>query len=298
MAIPGKPLAGIYAALTTPRGADDRLDTAALGRMIEFLIGRGVDGFVVNGATGEYCLHSPAELGRMLETTARYTAGKARFLCGVGAADFHSVVESARLATDTGASAVLLPMPHFFPYDQEDLRAFAQEAAGRLSIDILLYNLPQFTTGLAADTVCELIRACPSIRGIKDSSGSLDVLRVLTASLPNAVRLVGNDGVLPQALREGLCDGVVSGVAGAVPELILPLFESDGAQNAQAVERLREFIARIDELPVPWGLKWIAECRGLAGARFNLPLSKQRVEQGARLQEWFRNWYAGPPTVR
>jgi dihydrodipicolinate synthase/N-acetylneuraminate lyase len=57
----------------------------------------------------------------------------------------------------------------------------------------------------------ELIGACPSIRGVKDSSGSLDLLRVLTRSLPDAVCLVGNDSALPQALREGICDGVISG---------------------------------------------------------------------------------------
>jgi 4-hydroxy-tetrahydrodipicolinate synthase len=287
---PANRLGDVYAAPITPRDADGRLDAAVLAHMLEFLMERGVRAFAINGATGEYCLNSQAELGRLLETVARTLAGKARFLCGIGAAGFHGAVENGRLAMAAGADAVLLPMPHFFPYEQDDLRAFCLEVAARLSTDILLYNLPQFTSGLANDTVFELIRTCPSIRGIKDSSGSLDLLRELTISLPEAVRLVGSDDALPQALREGICDGVVSGVAGAVPELILPLFEAGGASNAPAIERLREFIRELDRFPVPWGLKWIAESRGMAPAHFSLPLSGKRALEGARLQQWFRAW--------
>jgi len=137
--------------------------------------------------------------------------------------------------------------------------------------------------------VCDLVRECPRIKGIKDSSGSLDVLRTLTRDLPDAVRLVGNDGALPEALQEGVCDGVVSGVAGVWPELILPLFAEGGARNAEAIRTLRAFIEKLDTVPVPWGLKWIAESRGLATARFSLPLSESRVSQGNQLREWFRS---------
>jgi 4-hydroxy-tetrahydrodipicolinate synthase len=287
---PAKRLAGVYAAPTTPRDDAGRVHAGALAHMLEFLMEGGVRGFAVNGATGEFCLNSPQELGRMLETVVRTVEGKGRFLCGIGAADLRGAVENGRVAIAAGAEAVLLPMPYFFPYGQEDLRAFCLEAAAQLPVDILLYNLPQFTSGLAIETVCGLISACPSIRGIKDSSGSLDLLRVLTTSMPGAVRLVGNDGALPQALQEDICDGVVSGVAGAVPELILPLFENGGASNRRAIERLDEFIQALDALPVPWGLKWIAESRGMAPASFPLPLSESRALEGRRLQEWFRQW--------
>jgi len=284
----GKSLAGVYAAPITPRDADHHVDAAAFAHMLELLMERGVRGFAVNGATGEYHLNSQRDLEGILDVVARTVEGKARFLCGIGAADFQSVIENGKMAAEAGADAVLLPMPHFFSYDQDDLRTFCREAAARLGIDILLYNLPQFTCGLAVDTICDLIDGCHTIRGIKDSSGSLDALRALTARLPGAVRLVGSDNALPQALREGLCDGVVSGVAGAVPELILPLF--DGAETGDAAQRLEEFIARLDPLPVPWGLKWIAEARGMAPARFSLPVSEARACEGRRLQDWFRTW--------
>jgi 4-hydroxy-tetrahydrodipicolinate synthase len=282
-------LRGVYAAVINPRDEENRLDGSALARILRFLADSGIRGFALNGATGEYCRNSPADLASMLETARNSLPADAAILCGIGAADLRGVLERGRVAMAAGARAVLLPMPHFFPYEQHDLRAFCLEVAERLSIDILLYNLPQFTTGLTVATVCDLVRECPPIKGIKDSSGFLDVLRALACDLPHAVRLVGNDGVLPEALQENVCDGVVSGVAGVWPELILPLFAKDGACNADAVQALRAFIEKLDTVPAPWGLKWIAESRGLAAARFNLPLSELRISQGNQLREWFGN---------
>ena len=44
----------------------------------------------------------------------------------------------------------------------------------RCRLPLLLYNLPQFTTGFQPETVVRLIAECPNIVGIKDSSGALD----------------------------------------------------------------------------------------------------------------------------
>jgi 4-hydroxy-tetrahydrodipicolinate synthase len=286
-------LGGVYAAVTTPRDEEYHLDRGALDRILQFLTEAGIRGFALNGATAEYCLNSAADLAHMLETAAKSLPADCSILCGIGAADLRGVLENGRVAVVAGARAVLLPMPYFFPYEQHDLRAFCLEVAERLPTDILLYNLPQFTSGLDVATVCDLIRECPRIKGIKDSSGFLGILRALTLDLPDAVRLVGNDGMLAEALQEDVCDGVVSGVAGVWPELILPLFAEGGPRNENAMEALRAFIEKLGTVPVPWGLKCIAESRGLATARFNLPLSAERISQTQRLQEWFRNVRAG-----
>ena len=166
-----------------------------------------------------------------------------------------------------GARALLLPMPHFFPYSQDDLYAFCAAAAGRLDAPMLLYNLPRFTTPLELETVRCLIDAVPNIIGIKDSSGSLAILGGLNSG---ACRIVGDDSVLVAALDAGLCDGVVSGVAGVLPELTTFLFDRrDSPAYPRAVELLTELIRHLSAFPVPWGLKLIAECRGItAGVVF------------------------------
>ncbi|GGG62791.1 hypothetical protein GCM10011585_00270 [Edaphobacter dinghuensis] len=162
----------------------------------------------------------------------------------------------------------------------------------RLPLPQLLYNLPQFTTGFEPATTLDLIRRCSNVIGMKDSSGSLKTLRLLARESIDTSRIIGNDGVLAQGLIEGICDGVVSGVACVLPEIIQPLFAHPPASPAflSAADSLREVISHIDVLPAPWGLKVIAEERGIAQAVYPLPLSRERELQIQSIREWLRQW--------
>jgi len=221
----------------------------------------------------------------------RKTAENQELLCGIGAPSLAGCIELGRAAILGGADALLLPMPHFFPYSQDDLRAFCTAVARELDAPVLLYNLPRFTTPLEMETVRELIATVPNIIGIKDSSGSLEILRSLPAE---ACRLVGDDSMLVDALNEHVCDGVVSGVAGVLPELISFLYYGRGsADYAKGDALLRELLDHLSIFPVPWGLKLIAECRGLGTARFHQPQSSTRARQAREFSDWFPGWWAG-----
>ena len=280
---------GVYAAVLIPRLPDGELDISGFRAILEFLRGEGLTKIVVNGATGEYCLTTAAELAAML-TVCRETLPGAPVLCGIGAAGLAGCLELGRIAIDRGARALLLPMPHFFPYGQDDLHAFCAAVAARLDAPILLYNLPRFTTPLTLETVRGLIESVPNIVGIKDSSGSLALLGGLSAG---ACRIVGDDSVLVAALDAGVCDGVVSGVAGVLPELTTFLFDRrNSAAYPRAVELLDELVRHLSALPVPWGLKLIAECRGITPAWFSQPLSAARTAQANQFRAWFPGWWA------
>jgi 4-hydroxy-tetrahydrodipicolinate synthase len=290
-----KKFSGVFAALLTPRKADDSVDISALARLVQFQLSKGISSFALNGATGELCLARPEHLRAMLETVHFASNGKTTILCGVGAPGVSLARELAGIAEEEGAAGLLLPMPYFFRYQQEDLAAFCRAVAGSTKLPVLLYNLPQFGPGLDKETVRKLIAEVPNIIGIKDSGGSLDILRDLTESGLDACRLVGNDPVLRPALSEGVCDGVISGIACVLPELLLGLY-AQGSHAAAAEfddcwRLLREVARKLDSLPTPWALKWFAEARGLFEARFSQPLSAERAAQGVELEEWFCNWF-------
>jgi 4-hydroxy-tetrahydrodipicolinate synthase len=291
-----KLITGVSAAVGTPRRPDGSLDETAFRNTLQFLMDRGIQGFAINGATGEFCLSAKDELRAMLAVAAEVTQGRAQYICGIGAAGIQAAIENGFIAIEGGANGLLLPMPYFFRYSQTDLEAFCRRTAEELPAPILLYNLPQFASGLEPETVRRLVREVPNVVGIKDSSGSLDILRALSEPGMEACRIVGNDGALVPAMREAVCDGVVSGVASVLPELILSIYGngriSDSEAFRQSQKALDEFITAIDALPVPWGLKWIGEVRGIAAATFAQPVSKDRASQGTALQEWFRHWGA------
>lgn len=284
-------VSGVNAAAVTPRGADGMLDESALSSYIDFLCTHQVAGIALNGATGEYPLTSADELRRILAVAKEAAAGRSKIICGVGGAGLKDTLERCAIAADAGAYALLLPLPFFFPYQQEDVVAFAGAVAVEVDLPILLYNLPQFTSGYSTATVMSLLDGHRNIAGIKDSSGKLETLRKMTTSAEGSTRIVGNDSVLAQALRERICDGVISGVAGVVPELISDLFNAAPEHFDEAAQTVSEFISHIEPFPTPWGLKFIGETRGLFPATFGQPLASSRKEAGKALQDWFAAWW-------
>jgi dihydrodipicolinate synthase/N-acetylneuraminate lyase len=293
--MPDKLIHGVYAAILTPRHAHESIDEASFVRLLHFLLERGISRFAINGATGEFCLTTPEHLRTLLSIT-RKTASHANILCGIGAAGTAATLELAGIAAGEGAQAALLPMPYFFPYEQADLEAFVEGVAGSVALPVLLYNLPEFTSALKAVTSCHLIREVPNVIGIKDSGRSPGTLRMLTREGIPACRIVGNDGMLADALREQVCDGVVSGVACVLPELISTLFAERDRSGSDRFKQLSElldvFRDQVSRFPTPWGLKWIAEAREICAATFSQPVAEVRRHQGQQLMAWYRAWEA------
>jgi 4-hydroxy-tetrahydrodipicolinate synthase len=287
---------GVIAAVLTPRNVNETVDTAAMRRIIEFLMQHGIFSYTVNGATGEFCLTRPEQLRATLSVIRSVAGERATILCGVGAAGIAQAIELSHVAEDEGAAALLLPMPYFFPYEQDDLEVFCHAVAERVRLPILLYNLPKFTTALHEETVCRLIRDVPNIIGIKDSGGSLNILRSLKNQNIEACRIVGHDGVLAQALAEDVCDGVISGIGGVFPEIIQALFANrDNRTSSEfrlAEDLIEELVMELGKFPAPWALKWLAEARGLMYAEFAQPVSPRRAQESRRLMGLFPKWKA------
>src|ERR1035441_9624933 len=103
---------GVYAAVLVPRLADGGLDEGGFRAILETLRGKGLNGIVVNGATGEYCLTTAPELVRMLAICGEALPG-GKVLCSIGAAGLAGCLELGGIAIGHGARALLLPMPHF-----------------------------------------------------------------------------------------------------------------------------------------------------------------------------------------
>lgn len=287
---------GTYAALISPRTAEGRLNVAAMEAVTRFVHSRGITSVAVNGATGEFSLTTPAELACMLRCVREASSSPMNMICGVGAASASVAKELARVAEAEGANGLLVPAPIFFRYSQDDLRAFVEDLAAGTSLPLIVYNLPQFSTGFSKETVASLIKEVPNVVGVKDSSGSLDILRHLTVESIEAVRFIGNDGVLVAAMRENLCDGVISGVACALPELIQQTVAALDRQDARSMQRyemaLAECVQQLDGFPAPWGVKWLLEAREVAEANFAQPISTGRRQQAESFKKWAANWFA------
>ena len=287
-------LQGLMAALLTPRSPDGEVDLDALERNADFALSRGVRGVVPCGGTGEYFDLSVSQRQEIVERLAGVTGGRCPLVVGVGAARISDSVRLARHALDLGASAVLLPSPHFYHYGDAELLQFFREAAQAIGGPVLLYNLPGFVSPIQAGVVAGLLRSEPWLVGIKDSSGTLEILRRLTEEGLACTRIQGHDARLAESFREGLLDCAISGPASVVPEMSAALFESFGDETAfaRAARFNDEFLQQFMRFPYPWALKWIADWRGLF--RPSLPFTLGPEQESARraFHEWFDEWLA------
>src|SRR5208283_850282 len=195
-----KLITGVWAAPETPRLFDGKLDEPAFCRGIEFLLERGIQGFAINRSPLENSLAPDEELARLLQLIRTSGSGKAEVICSIGAAGTHGSLSKGRLAIAAGVKALLLPVPYFIDFEQEDMYAFCHEVARQLPAPILLHNLPDVSTGLDIWTVLALINDLPNIIGINDGSESLDILGALTQTGVDACRIAGNEMALAGAL--------------------------------------------------------------------------------------------------
>ena len=289
------PLTGLFAAVVTPIGDDGGLDLPAFDRVVDFLVEAGVSGICIAGATGEYPHFETADRRRLITRAAERLPGSCSLLVGIGGPSMRHVVELGRAAVGAGSRALLLPMPMFFRYEQQDLEAFAARVSDTLRAPCLLYNLPGFTNGLAPETVLNLLRSAEFIVGIKDSSGQADNLSAFAAARraqPWSL-LVGDDRVLHLGLQAGW-DGGISGVAGFCPELLVSIYRSFVENRFDEAVRLQglldELISHIEPFPTPWGIRIGFAARGLPTGPLPLPLTSVRRQQIAAFTAWLPEW--------
>jgi 4-hydroxy-tetrahydrodipicolinate synthase len=289
------PSSGVLAALITPVDESGEPNIDKFHDVIEFVLTRGVNGVVIGGGTAEYPHLALKDRIELTAQAVQHVKGRGFVVASIGTSSIHSTLRLAEKAQESGCDALLIPMPYFFRYEQHDLAAFAREVCQNVSLPCLLYNLPSFTNPLNVDTAIDLLTSVPNLVGMKDSSGEAASLQPLAEARKNRKfsLFVGDDSFLLPALRAGW-DGVVSGIACFVPELIVGLYRSyragDLEKAAEQQATLDEVIDQIVQLPIPWGVRIGLGVRGLTNGPLHLPLSDARQEQISSLKRWLTEW--------
>jgi dihydrodipicolinate synthase/N-acetylneuraminate lyase len=286
---------GIFVAAITPRRPQEySIDLGATLELIDFLGESGIAGIALLGSTGEFVHFALDDRRHMVNFAAKRS--RVPLLVNVSHSTLDGAVDLAREATAAGVAGALLMPPHYFRYSQEEIRSFYLAYADAIdgSIPTYLYNIPAFTSEIAISTAAELLargRFC----GIKDSSGSLEYFSELleqSAGLPFTF-LAGHERIYVQQRRAG-AHGAVSGVASAVPELMLALDHAIAAGDAERIERLEarlmEFLMWSDQIPWPTAAKEALKQRKLKSGALATPLSPQGERKLAEFSEWFRGW--------
>lgn len=286
---------GVYAALPTPRQIDSfEADAGVLLDYLDAIVGGGVDGLVLFGSTGEFVHFDTAERARVISLAIRRS--RVPVLVNASHSTLAGAIELARNAVDAGASGLLLMPPYFYRYTDEQIAAFYSAFLKALSgtVPLYLYNLPMYTNPIPADLTERLLSA-GAFDGIKDSTVDWNAFESLTAIRArfHFSLMVGNE-VLYLRGRQAGADGIVSGVAGAVPELLVAMEravqQSDLDRAERLNTRLQEFVTWVNKLPATIAIKQAAAARGWRVAQFATPLDEQTRQELAAFERWLGEW--------
>ena len=299
---PEKPklASGVYAALLTPRRADStEADASVLLDYLDVIADSGVDGFVLFGSTGEFIHYDPEERKRLAALAVKRS--RVRMLINVSHSTLAGAVEMAQHAIDAGAAGLMLMPPYFYKYGEEQIFAFYGKFLRAIggSLPIYLYNLPMFVNPITP-ALAERLLETGSFAGIKDSSGDAAYLQNLH-SLQAKLRfqlLLGSERLYPGARRAG-ANGIISGVAAALPELMVAvdraIASSDTERSERLGKRLGEYLDYLDRFPATVIIRQTAVARGWSFSAVAVPFDEDLSAELIGFHAWFGEWW--PPVL-
>ena len=213
-------------------------------RYIAWLIDAGIHGLYPNGSTGEFVRLSSEERRDVVRLIADVNQGRVPILAGASEANVRDVLQMAQYYADLGADAISLVPPYYYKISDTSLYEYFAEIARNSPLDILLYNIPQFTQELPLEIMEELL-AFDKIFGTKDSSRDLpriiNTMQRLRKHRPDYVVLNGCEEILLPSIIMGANGGTIA-TSGIIPEIIVELYDRTLAMD---LDRARELQYRI-----------------------------------------------------
>lgn len=242
---------GIIPPIITPFREDGTVDYDSLAKMSIYLVEHGVHGLFPFGTTGEFYAVNDEEYVKALQTVRDAVAGrKDRFgnpiqlLAGCSHITTRGVIRLIRLVEQVGGyDAVSVLTPMFISQTQDELYHYYKDIAASTSLPVIMYNnKPKTNISIAPETVARLVRDCPNIIAVKDSTGDMtnceEYLRLTAEQRDHFNVMMGRDTMIYAGLSYG-CSGAVASCANVAPRIVADIYDKyvdgdlEGALQAQ-----------------------------------------------------------------
>jgi 4-hydroxy-tetrahydrodipicolinate synthase len=275
--------AGLFPALWTPLDGCGELMRDALADQVRFLRRTGADGVMALGSTGEFVHLDPAARREVLRVVAETEPGWP-VIANCSDIDPVKVAALGRFAGEVGAQAVSLLPPWYFAVAGADVVEFMVRGAEASGLPLLIYNYPERTGHrLALETIA---RVCDRVRvvGLKQSGAEFGYHRELgqLAREKGFTLITGADTRVAEAFAMG-ARGAVSGLANAVPELMVAIFRAVKAGNPTAAgneqKALVELAGMLQGLEFAVDVAAIMKARGRETGVFKQVLSTETLQR-------------------
>jgi 4-hydroxy-tetrahydrodipicolinate synthase len=275
-------LRGTYTALLTPFTADgERVDWAALKKLVETQIDAGVEGLVPCGTTGESPTLSHAEHTEVITKViewAKAKNSKTVIIAGTGSNSTAEAISLTKEAAAAGADAVLSVNPYYNKPVQAGLTLHFQKIADASKVPVVLYNIPgRSAVGMTVDTIATLSKH-GNITAIKEATGDLGFMaQVIQATEGRMTLLSGDDNLIMPVLSVG-GQGVISVISNVYPketgDITRDFFAGKLAEAQKKFMKLLPLCKAmfVETNPIP--VKFAASKKGLCVNSLRLPMTQ------------------------
>lgn len=245
-----KCLTGAIPPIITPFNDDYSVDVRSLAQLAEYAIDSGVNAIFAMGTAAEAPMLTRYERTKALEALAERCAGRTPVIVGVMEASTARTLELVKEAERLQAAAVVVAAPYYYKVKQEEIIRHYEAVRQATNLPLVVYNLPvHIASGneMDADTVTA-IASMPGVVAYKDSTGNMERFQHIlrrTESIPHFSVFQGVHSLCLPSLVAG-ADGLVLGLANAVPSLVVELIRSVKQNDMQKAAELQQTLVTLD----------------------------------------------------
>ena len=279
---------GSSTAIITPF-RDGKIDYKKLGELIDFQIAGGTEAITICGTTGESSTQSLEEHTATVDFCVKYVNSRVKVIAGTGSNDTQAALFLSQEAEKSGASAVLMVTPYYNKTTQRGLIKHYTFVADRISIPIIIYNVPS-RTGMSckADTYLELSKH-PNVNGVKEASGSFALIAATIASCGDEFNVwSGNDEDVVPMMSIG-AKGVITVLGNVVPAAVAEMtrlclegdFRAAAALQLKYLDLIGKLFIEVNPIPV----KAAMNLMGMDVGELRMPLCDMAPENLEKLRK-------------
>lgn len=288
-----KKFSGVYAVVVTPFKEDGSFDTEAAKKHLDWLIGNGIKGVCLLGATGEYQSITNEEHKRYTEEMIPYIKDRVSVLVGVSRERPQEVVELMEHDKAYGAEAGMALSPFYCHPDQNEIAAFYKYINDHTDLPVIVYNNPGSAGVDITENTFKEVLQLPQAQIVKESTGDVKRLtEVLNLAPENVSVLCGCDNMAYESFASG-AHGWISMAANFAPKDCVALYENitekkDFEAAREIYKRLLPSLNTLESFPKPvQAIKYVLKAvKGIDAGYVRLPrLELTEEEQAYVLRE-------------
>lgn len=200
----------LLTAMITPYDENLEINYEKAGEIANYLASNGSDGVIVSGTTGESPVLTGEEKLQLLDTVKRAAGDKMQVWSGTGSNNTKETIKLSLEAEKLGADGIMLVTPYYNKPSQEGLYQHFKAIASKLSLPVMLYNVPGRTSSnLLPETVAKLVEI-DNIVAVKEASGNMDQVSLLKSLIADRAMIYSGDDSLTLPIMALGGQGVVS----------------------------------------------------------------------------------------